>query len=210
MDDLPQVPFLWIETTLLGLGVTALLAIHLWHLIRSQVSKRQCVGCGELIAPQEYAHHLELCYLRKQQEQSQNERRIEILIVVESRIHPRRATVDTAPKSSAKTHSRIAPGDGESPRLTTVSGRPQRHLQTGGGRTRRPIGPMNLNIKRLDRKAVRCEARHCDAAASYLLSVRAPQTFVVAYCAVHAAQFLRQQMNSAARLLRTSGQSEAP
>jgi hypothetical protein len=64
MDHLPEIPYLWIETALVGFVVLALAAIHLWRVLRSELRPRTCVFCGESIPSDDHAHHLEICGLK--------------------------------------------------------------------------------------------------------------------------------------------------
>jgi hypothetical protein len=64
MVQLPEVPYFQIEMRIVGAFVLALLAIHLWRVIKSELRSRRCVFCGKSIAPDEHAHHLEICGLK--------------------------------------------------------------------------------------------------------------------------------------------------
>jgi len=64
MVHLPEVPYFQIEMLIAGAFVLALGAIHLWRAIKSELRSRRCVFCGESIAPDEHAHHLEICGLK--------------------------------------------------------------------------------------------------------------------------------------------------
>jgi hypothetical protein len=64
MDHLPEIPYLWIETALLGFVVLALAAIHLWRVLRAELRPRECVFCGASVASDDHAHHLEICGLK--------------------------------------------------------------------------------------------------------------------------------------------------
>lgn len=64
MNHLPEIPYLWIETALIGFAVLALAAIHLWRVLRSELRPRTCVFCGASVPSDDHAHHLEICGLK--------------------------------------------------------------------------------------------------------------------------------------------------
>jgi hypothetical protein len=62
--QLPEVPYSQIESSIVETFVLLLLVIHLWRAIKSEFCSRRCVLCEKSVAPDEHAHHLEICGLR--------------------------------------------------------------------------------------------------------------------------------------------------
>ncbi len=61
----PEIPYTKIETLLVGAFILALAAIHLWRMLKSELSSRECVFCRKTVPADEHTHHLKICGLRK-------------------------------------------------------------------------------------------------------------------------------------------------
>jgi hypothetical protein len=182
MDNLPEIPFVWIDTVIVGLAAAAFLAIHLWRALRLEVRPRTCVFCHKSVRAADYEHHLEVCGLTKGCV-SQPPPEPKVTGGTEKK---RRDGGDGARRSPVL---RRAGKTGEDQilfmryRLISEAG----HLLFLVQHPR--VRPDALTVKNLDGTAVFCEAPNCGRPAFYLLSAGKPAVLHAAYCGVHAALF---------------------
>jgi hypothetical protein len=184
MDNLPEIPFVWIDTIIVGLAAAAFLAIHLWHALRLEVQPRRCVFCHKSVPAADYEHHLEVCGLTKG-------------CVRQAPPEPKITGVSAGGTGKKRRHG----GDGtmRSPVLRRVTGEDKilymrYRLISEAGRllflVQDPRArPDRLTVKNLDGTAVFCEAPNCGRPALYLLSAGKPAVLHFAYCGVHATLF---------------------
>jgi hypothetical protein len=64
MFHLPEIPFNELHTFLFASAAIILAVIFLYRLVRSEVCRRKCDLCGELLRPDEHAHHVTVCALK--------------------------------------------------------------------------------------------------------------------------------------------------
>lgn len=201
MDDMPMIPFLWMEATLLGSVALTLAAIHFWRIIRSELRPRKCVFCGDSIPAIEHEHHLETCGLRKLlTRDAEPAQRFDS----SGRSEP---SGQWAPKTTAlERGADVALG----PEITAISpafGRDSEQVESIlirrflRGRIMgfsaadmhsltldSAVCSVTVRVKTMDRTAVLCEAANCCEPAFYLFTATCP-ALQAAYCGLHAARF---------------------
>lgn len=65
MSPLSDLSFSNLDALTVGVGVLLLTGASLWRHIRAELKPRECVFCGGVFAPDEYARHVESCALKK-------------------------------------------------------------------------------------------------------------------------------------------------
>jgi hypothetical protein len=106
MDELPEIPFLWIDATLIGFVALALLAIHLWRVLRSEFRRRRCIFCGESIPSEDYADHVAIHGLKALLERTQPPREPEAGVLIVTRSETRETISDPGCIDSSRTQTK--------------------------------------------------------------------------------------------------------
>ncbi len=62
---LTEIPFNELHSLLFEITAFFLACIFAYRIIRSEICKRKCDLCGELVRPEEHSHHVTVCALKQ-------------------------------------------------------------------------------------------------------------------------------------------------